>query len=124
MFNPLTVYAQSNSWEASGCLIEVAPNVKVPTLTCLEVVFSNVVFMASALIILVLFIMFLVGSFRYLTSFGNPENIKKAQGTLKFALLGFLLYVGAYLILNVICFLFLGEVGGKCRLMKFEIPPP
>lgn len=96
----------------------------VPTLKCLEVVFGNLLFMSSAFIILVLFIMFVVGAFQYLTSFGNPENVKKAQGTLKFTLIGFLLFLGSYLILNMICFLFLGGIGDKCKLFKFEIPGP
>ena len=80
--------------------------------------------MSSALVILILFIMFVVGAFRYLTSFGNPENVKKAQGTLRYALIGFILFISAYLILNVICFLFLGGIGSNCRLFKLEIPGP
>lgn len=93
----------------------------VPTLKCLEVIFGNILFISSGLIVLVLFIMFIIGSLKYLTSAGNPESIKKAQGTLKWALVGTLLFVGSYLILNIICALFLG--GTKdCRLFKFEIP--
>jgi len=75
--------------------------------------------MASAFIILVLFIMFVVGSFSYLTSFGNPEKVKKAQGTLKFAIIGFALFISSYLILRIIDFLFLGGAG---NIFKFELP--
>jgi len=96
----------------------------VPTLKCLESVFSNILNVASALIILVLFIMFVIGSFNYLTSFGNPEKVKKAQGTLKFAIIGFALFAGSYLILNVVCYLFFGVVGSSCPLFKFELPGP
>jgi hypothetical protein len=65
--------------------------------------------------------MFVIGSLKYLTSGGNPESLKKAQGTLKWALIGTVLFVGSYLILNIICILFLG--GTKdCKLFKFEIP--
>jgi len=98
----------------SGCVVD-----GVPTLKCLEVVFSNILVMASAFVILVLFIMFIVGSFTYLTSFGNPEKVKKAQGTLKFAIIGFALFVGSYLILRIIDFLFLG---GNLTIFKFELP--
>ena len=93
----------------------------VPTLKCLEVVFSNILVMASAFIVLVLFIMFVIGSFNYLTSFGNPEKVKKAQGTLKFAIIGFILFVGSYLILRIIDILFLGGAG---KIFKFELPGP
>ncbi len=96
----------------------------VPTFKCLEVVFGNLLFMSSALIVLVLFVMFVIGSFSYLTSFGNPEKVKKAQGTFKFAIIGLVLFLSAYLILNVICVLFLGGFGKDCRLFRLEIPGP
>lgn len=90
----------------------------VPTLKCLEVVFARILFIASALIILVLFIMFVIGSLKYLTAGGNPENIKKAQGTLKWAIIGTLLFAGSFLILKIIDVLFLG---GQGTLFRFEI---
>ena len=96
----------------------------VPTLKCLEIVFGNILFMSSFFIVLVLFIMFVYGSFRYLTSFGNPENIKKAQGTLKYSLIGFILFVSAFLILMIIQTLFLGgnQTGtDKPNLFEFKI---
>ncbi len=69
--------------------------------------------------------MFVVGSFRYLTSFGNAEAIKKAQGTLKYALIGFILFVSAFLILTIVQTLFLGgkqDTGsGKPNLFEFKL---
>lgn len=106
-----------NSW--GNCVVD-----GVPTFKCLEVVFGNLLFMSSALIVLVLFAMFVIGSFRYLTSFGNPEKVKKAQGTFKFAIIGLVLFLSAYLILNVICVLFLGGFGSSCKLFRLEIPGP
>lgn len=91
----------------------------VPTLKCLEVVFGNILFMSSALIVLVLFIMIVIGAFNYLTSFGNPEKVKKAQGTIKMAVIGFILFLGSYLILNIIDILFLG---GQGKIFQFNIP--
>lgn len=83
----------------------------VPTLKCLEVVFGNILTLSSAFIVLVLFIMMTVGGFNYLTSFGNPEKIKKAQGTMKYAVIGLIIFVCAYLILKIIDILFLGGNG-------------
>ena len=117
IFLPLfTVSAQIQEWETStgSCVVD-----GVPTLKCLEIVFGNILFMSSFFIIIVLFIMFVVGSFRYLTSFGNAERIKKAQGTLKFALIGFILFVSAFLILTIIQTLFLGS--GGANLFEFNI---
>ncbi|MEK7110058.1 MAG: hypothetical protein AAB876_02455 [Patescibacteria group bacterium] len=116
-----TVSAQIQEWDqtASGgtsCVVD-----GVPTLKCLEIVFGNILFMSSFFIIIVLFIMFVVGSFRYLTSFGNAERIKKAQGTLKYALIGFILFVSAFLILTIIDKLFLG---GDGNIFKFNLETP
>ena len=107
------VYAAVNDWEASGCMVD-----GVPTLKCFEVVFGNILNMASALIIVVLFIMLLVGGFHYLTSLGNPEKLKKAQGTLRYAVIGLVIFLAAFLILKVIDTLFLG---GNGTLFKFQI---
>lgn len=121
LFLPLfsTVYAAGgiNPW--GDCVVD-----GIPTLKCLEIVFGNILFMSSFFIIIVLFIMFVVGSFRYLTSFGNPEAIKKAQGTLKYALIGFILFVSAFLIMTIIQTLFLGgnqNGTGKPNLFEFKL---
>lgn len=115
MINPLSfsvVNAQTlDSWD--GCMVD-----GVPTLKCLEIVFGNILTISSAFIILVLFLMFVVGAFRYLTSFGNPEKVKKAQGTLRYALIGFILFVSAFLIMNIIDIIFLG---GQGSLLKFNL---
>jgi len=90
----------------------------VPTLQCFEVVFGNILTMASGLIIVVLFIMFVVGAFHYLTSLGNPEKLKKAQGTLRYAVVGLIIFLASFIILKVIDTLFLG---GQGNLFKFKI---
>lgn len=115
LFKARPAFAAIESWD--DCL----SNEGVPTLKCLEVVFGNILTAASALIIVVLFIMFVIGSLNYLTSGGNPEKVKRAQATLMWAVIGTLLFIGAYLILNVICALFLGGIE-NCQLFKFEIP--
>lgn len=118
MFNLLnfTVYAQIREMTEGpgGCIID-----GVPTLKCLEVVFGNIVFMSAAFVLLILFIMFVIGGFHYLTSFGNPEKIKKAQSTLQYAILGLVLYLGSFLILKIIDILFLG---GHNQIFMFQIP--
>lgn len=108
------VYAAVREW--GDCVVD-----GVPTLKCLEVVFGNIIFMSTGLLVLGLFIMFVVGAFMYLTSFGNPESVKKAQGTLKFALFGFILFLSAFLILKTIDILFLGNAG---KIFRFEIGGP
>lgn len=108
-----SVYAQVNDWQSSGCMVD-----GVPTLKCFEVVFGNMLNIASSLIIVVLFIMLITGAFHYLTSLGNPEKLKKAQGTLRYAVVGLIIFIASFLILNVIDTLFLG---GQGKLFKFSI---
>jgi uncharacterized membrane protein len=114
-FSP--VFAQIQEWNTDvtqgGCLVD-----GVPTLGCLEIIFGNILFMASAFVLLILFIMLIVGGFNYLTSLGNTEKVKKAQGTIKFAIIGFALFLLSYLILWTIDVLFLG---GQGNILRFEI---
>lgn len=112
------VQAQLRPWEntenpSENCVVD-----GVPTLKCLDILFGNILFISSAFVVLVLFIMFLIGGFNYLTSFGNPEKIKKAQGTLKYAVIGLILFVVSFLIINLIDIIFLG---GHGTLLKFNI---
>jgi len=103
------------NWDQQpGCMIN-----DVPTLKCLEVVTSNLLFMSALIFVVALLIMFIWGAFTYLTSFGNPEKVKKAQGIFRYAIIGLFLYLGSYLILKIIDTLFLG---GQGTLFKIDIP--
>jgi len=119
VLQPVNVFAQEKkTWEdvsvnPNGCVSE-----GIPTLSCLEVVAGNILTMSSVLIILVLFVMFVIGSLSYLTSGGDHEKVHKAQQTLMFALIGTVLFVSAFLILKVIDVLFLGGTG---QLFNFSL---
>ncbi len=108
---PVLAQTITTSWDK--CMVD-----GVPTLSCLEIVFGNILNMSTAFIVLILFIMFVYGAFQYLTSFGNAEKVKKAQGTIRYALIGFILFVSAYLILNIIDILFLG---GEGKIFRFNL---
>jgi len=101
----------------SSCGVNSATD--VPTLKCLEIVFQNILNFSSGLVLFILFVMFVIGSFNYLISGGDAEKVKKAQGTIKFALIGVIIFVCSFLILKIISYLFLG---GSDILFKFEIP--
>ena len=76
--------------------------VDVPTLKCLEVIFENILTAATGLAILALFVMLLIGGFKYLTSAGNQKATASAEQTMTFAILGIALLVLAYLIFYLI----------------------
>jgi len=88
----------------------------VATFRSLETVFSNILNVAVTLAGLVLFIMLIMGGFGFLTSGGDPEKVKKASGTLTWAIVGFVLLIASWFILRLI-----GKFTGV-DLTTFEIP--
>lgn len=89
----------------------------VPTFQCLESLFRNLITSVSALIGVGLFVMLLVGGFRFLTSGGDPKKLQMARGTIASALIGVVLIVSAYLILRII-----SVFTGVTSLLQFTVP--
>lgn len=118
---PQPLFAQIREWDnvdgsGTSCLVD-----NVPTLKCLEVVTNNLLLMMNVLILLVVFIMFVIGSFKYLTSLGQPDKIEEAKKTFTWAIIGLVVYSSAYLILFIIDQLFLG---GQGQIFKLNIGGP
>lgn len=88
-----SVYAQ---W-GTGCVVG-----DVATIKGVECAFANFISVILALAGIVVFIMFLIGGFRYLTSGGDPKALESAKGTLTHAILGLIVLVFAFLILVII----------------------
>ena len=82
----------------------------------LEAVFARVVEIAAQLAGLGLFVMLVVGGFKYLTSRGDQQQTAEAKATITWAIIGLAIIVGGWLILKI-----LGDVLG-IDLLKFEIP--
>jgi hypothetical protein len=121
---PHNVFAQIRDWDdldgdgtkaggADTCLIN-----GVPTLECLEVVIGNLLFISNVLILLVLFVMFVIGSVRWMLSLGQPDKVESARNTFKWAIIGLLIYISAYVILFTIDVLFLD---GQGKIFQFNI---
>jgi hypothetical protein len=71
-------------------------------LSDLNKVFENVVSVALAFAGIVLFIMLIVGGFRYITAGGDPKGIEGAKKTLTYAIAGIVLVAVSFLLLNFI----------------------
>ena len=114
------ISAQVQDWDTgdptTSCVVD-----GVPTLKCLEVVYSNILYLASAFVLLILFGMIVWGAFTYLTSMGNSSNIQKGSNILKWAFIGLGIYVASYVILFLIDVAFLG---GKGEIFRLKIPGP
>jgi heme/copper-type cytochrome/quinol oxidase subunit 2 len=74
----------------------------VATVKCLEPLFQNVVQAIVALVGVALFIMFLVAGFSFIFSGGDPKKLEQSKGTLTNAIIGLVIIVAAYIILNLI----------------------
>ncbi len=112
------VNAQIASLSNSACVVD-----GVVTIRCAEVIFERLLTISSSLVLLVLFIMLIVGAFKYITSGGEAEKLAGAQNTLKFAFIGTFLFLGSYLFLTILQTLFLGGKNNtQFNLFKFSIP--
>ena len=74
----------------------------IATIKGFEWIFNNIVFSIIAFAGIALFVMLLVGGFKYLTSAGSPESVAAAQKTLTYALIGMVLVALSFLILFLI----------------------
>jgi len=68
----------------------------------LEVVFANITRIALGLAAIALFVMFIVGGFKFITAGSDPKAAESAKKTLTSAVLGVVLLALAYLILTLI----------------------
>lgn len=74
----------------------------VATLKGLEGLFGNLVSGLLSFAAIALFIMLLIGGFKYLTSGGDPKNLESAKATLTYAIIGMVLLALTFLILVLI----------------------
>lgn len=119
-FVVVPVRAQIQDWDTGDpdttCVVD-----GVPTLKCLETVYGNVLYVSSALVLLVLFIMLIYGGFTYLLSMGESAKVQKGQKILTWAIIGLIVFAGSYLILLIIDVAFMG---GQGKIFRFNLPGP
>lgn len=99
----------------SSCVQNIN-GVEIPTLKCFEIVFSNILKVAVSLAVFALFVMLIIGGFKFLTSGGDQKATASAQQTMTYAVFGVILMVLAFLIFRIIEF-FTGVT-----ITKFVIP--
>jgi hypothetical protein len=90
--------------------------VKVATIQGFECIVQIVLNYAIRLAGIAVFIMLIIGGFKYLTSGGDPKAKEAAQKTITYAIFGLALLLGSWLIL-----LFINEFTGL-NVTQFTIP--
>jgi hypothetical protein len=86
----------------SGVLAQDSVPDDVAEISDLGGVFTSVVQTILGFGAIVLFIMLVVGGFRYITAGGDPKALEGAKNTLTYAILGIVLVASAFLVLRLI----------------------
>lgn len=75
---------------------------EVATIQCLECIILQVFHIAVRLAGIAVFIMLIIGGFRYLTAGGDPKSAESARKTITYAIFGLVLILAAWFILRFI----------------------
>lgn len=89
--------------EWSGCFDLAHPG--VATLDCVTVVFQNVLTAALLFAGIVALLMIILGGIKFLISGGDPKQVEGARNTLTWAIVGLILILLSFFILNLIGFI-------------------
>jgi hypothetical protein len=84
-------------WSLSGCVQGGAA-----TISCLPTIFFNVLTALIMFVGLTALIMFLLGSFRLLSSRGDPKKIQGIKNVFTYGILGLVIVLLAFVIINII----------------------
>ncbi|MBU0576496.1 hypothetical protein KJ654_02440 [Patescibacteria group bacterium] len=89
----------------------------VATIQGLRCMIANILSVAITAIGFAGFLMLIIGGFRYLTSGGNSKGTETAKNTITFAVIGLVVALSSFVILNLIA-----EFTGVKTILQFVIP--
>lgn len=102
----------SGSWE--GCLAENG----IPTLRCIPIIFQNLIQAALFLSGVVALFYIIYAGFQYINSGGDAKTVEGAQKTLTYAIIGLVIVLLSFFIVNFIA----GLTGTDCiKQLGFEV---
>ncbi len=116
--------AQTSAWSSinNRCVhgySTVASENDVATFEGIECLVANVLSVAITMIGIAAFVMFLVGSFRYLTAGSNTKGVEGGKNALTFAILGIVVALASFLILR-----FIANFTGVQTILQFNTQLP
>ncbi len=85
-----------------GCILKLGGEPIADVFPSFGVFFTNIVLFALAAAALIFFFMLLWGGFRYLNAGGDPKNAEAARQTLTNAVIGLLIVVASFVIIEII----------------------
>jgi len=105
------VMAQTQEWGEACVYNEVA------TLQGLECLIANAFTVIISIIGLAAFVMFIVASFKWMLAGSNSKNVEDARKTITYAVVGIVVSLSAFIILNLIA-----SFTGITSVTEFKIP--
>lgn len=108
------VYAQTQPW--TGVCVD-SVNTDVATIQGLQCLVANILSVFLTLVGIVAFLMVVVSAFRLLVSAGNSQATEKAKNSVTYAVVGLIVAVSAFIILNLI-----SRFTGVESILRFQIP--
>ncbi len=99
LYSTSVTFAQTTTW--SGVCVGGTDN-DVATIQGLECLIANVFTVIITLIGLAAFVMLIVGAVRWLVSGGNSSNIDKARSTMTYAIIGIVVALSAFIVINLL----------------------
>ncbi len=97
LFTLATPVSAAVQWEDTGCVQDGAA-----TISCIEPLFANIIYAVVSISAVILFIMLVIGGFKFMIASGDPKNLDTAKKTITYALLGLFVIVCSYLILRTL----------------------
>lgn len=113
---PARAQGQTTAW-TGVCVDTEGGNTDVATIQGFQCLLANILSVALTLLGLVGFVMMIVASIRYLLSGGNSQQVEKSKQTMTYAVIGLIVALSAFIILNLIA-----EFTGVRSILNFQIP--
>ncbi|MEP7167327.1 MAG: hypothetical protein ABI758_05080 [Candidatus Woesebacteria bacterium] len=121
--SPVLAQSQTNAWTGkcvggyvtAGTTVSKDPNADVATIQGIECLVANVLSTAITIIGIAAFVMFLIGSFQYLTAGANAKGVESGKKAISFAILGIVVALASFVILR-----FISTFTGIPTLMDFN----
>ncbi len=111
---PQITRAQTSEW--SGICVYVEDQ-EVATLQGLQCLLANILSVALTVIGIAGLLMLVIGSMKWLLSGGNAQHVEKAKNTMTYAVVGLIVALSAFIILNLVA-----EFTGIPSILQFTIP--
>ncbi len=112
------VLAQTTAW-SGRCVGGYDGTKDVATIQGIECLVTNILSIAITIIGIAAFVMFLIGSFQYMTAGSNTKGVETGKNSISFAILGIVVALASFIILR-----FLSQFTGVDTILQFNTQLP